>query len=161
MKGWIVLFRLSVHLTDLLLYFENMCFYCTTFGTYLKHSSVRFCPFAVGWWTIQSTFHEDQDKKNTENPELLHDPCWQLLWGVCAEMLCFTFLKRGAVCYSQTSALSSHLFKGCCSRSIVQIQLYKHMLCCQVLLKETRVSPETPLNKPNFFIHFLILLSSN
>jgi len=42
---------------------------------------------------------------------------WQLVWGVCADMLVFT--KLDAVHCGQASSLWSHLSKGHCSRSLV------------------------------------------
>lgn len=41
----------------------------------------------------------------------------ELVWGVCADMLCLVFPKHGAVHYSQIAALWSHLSKEHCSRS--------------------------------------------
>ena len=43
----------------------------------------------------------------------------QLVWGVCADMLCLVSYKRAAVHHDQTSPLWSGLSKGHCSRSLV------------------------------------------
>ena len=42
---------------------------------------------------------------------ILHHRVWQLVWSVCADMLCLILSKRAAVHYDQTSPVWSCLFK--------------------------------------------------
>jgi len=45
--------------------------------------------------------------QNKPTSSALHCRAWQLVWGVCADMLCLVFSKHAAVHYDQTSVLWS------------------------------------------------------
>jgi len=70
------------------------------------------------WWTQWLRGAQVLWLQNKPRSSALHLRAWQLVWGVCADMLCLVFSKRAAVHYDQTSPLCSGLSKGHCSTSL-------------------------------------------
>lgn len=60
----------------------------------------------------------------------------QLVWAVCADILCLVFTRHGDVHYGQTSQLWSHLTKGHCSRGLV---VCSDATCSSVLFKQKKL----------------------
>jgi len=71
--------------------------------------------------------------QNKPKSSALHHNVWQLVWGVCAEMLPLIFTKHSAVRYNQTSPLWSHLSKAHCSRYLVVCSVILENLSCATM----------------------------
>lgn len=79
------------------------CSLCDTFDSWILWCTEKFmvetmtsrCPGPMAGKQVQITNHP-----------LLE---WQLVWGLCADMLCWFFTKLGTVYYGQISALSREM----------------------------------------------------
>ena len=66
-------------------------------------------------------------QQNKPKSSALHHRAWQLVWGVCADVLCLVFSKRGAVYHDLTSPIWSHISKK--KRCSWNLRAKRHLTC--------------------------------
>lgn len=96
--------------------------------------------------------------KNELKSSPFHHCAWQLVWGVCSDMLWF-FSKHGVVHYGQAFPFSCLLSQGHCVLWFVRMQLCKLKLCCHVVVFFKKEKSWQHFQANFSFSFFLIVLS--